>query len=242
MSQTEELVCVFGDLGAELAGLAWDLGDPGALLLRDGRVQPASFALEESGDAVAVVLTVDDSSAEANFAPRDAHLPLAADRNPAGLVTVTTGSADVRLAGTKGTRQSAGFVARWSDDPLSGAASFRFLAVEGGEGMLVVATARGEPGAAGHGDELTQGWLLIGEDVTPYDEALITSQYDGDGNPTRLGLELWPEDADQTSRAAATRVAGSPLGGVRADGTWAGLFRCHTDGAEGLGAYLLWRA
>jgi hypothetical protein len=242
MSQTEGLVCVFGDLAAGLAGLAWDLGDPGALLLRDGRVQPASFAFEESGDAAAVVLTVDDASAEATIAPRDAHLPLAGDRSPAGVVTVTTGTADVRLAAAKGTRQSAGLVARWRDDPLSGAATFRFLAVEGGEGMLLVATARGEPGAAGHGDELTQGWLLSGEDVTPFEEALITSQYDGDGNPMRLGLELWPEDADQTSRAAATRVAGSPLGGIRADGTWAGLFRCHTDGAEGLGAYLLWRA
>jgi hypothetical protein len=55
-------------------------------------------------------------------------------------------------------------------------------------------------------------------------------------------LELWPEDADQTSRAGACRVTGSLIGGTEAGGTWAGLFRCHADGTEGLGSYLLWRA
>ena len=49
-------------------------------------------------------------------------------------------------------------------------------------------------------------------------------------------------EAERASRAAATRVTASLLGGVRAGGIWAGLFRCHTDGSEGLGSYLLWRA
>jgi hypothetical protein len=37
-------------------------------------------------------------------------------------------------------------------------------------------------------------------------------------------------------------VAASSLGGVSLGNAWAGLFRCHTDGSEGLGSYLLWRA
>jgi hypothetical protein len=86
------------------------------------------------------------------------------------------------------------------------------------------------------------GILRIGGGDVAYDEALISTQYDGAGDPTRFGLELWPPDADQTTRAAATRVSSSLLGGARSGGAWGGLFRCHTDGVEGFGAYLLWRA
>lgn len=234
------LVCSFGDLDAGLGGLAWDGGEPGGLLLCEQRVGAASFALEESGDAATVVLSADDASAEATFAPRDAALPLADPEGHGADVTVTTGTAEVRSAG-KTTSRSPGLLARWDRDPLAGAATFRFLAVELGGGGLLVATARGEPGAAGHGEERTLGWQLSGEEVSRF-ETLISTQYDGEGTPTRIGLELWPADADQTSRAAATRVAGSALGGFSSNGTWAGLFRCHTDGTAGQGTYLLWRA
>ena len=84
--------------------------------------------------------------------------------------------------------------------------------------------------------------MLRGEDATPFEDTFISTQYDGGDDPTRLGLELWPEEAERASRAAATRVAASALGGIRTDSTWAGLFRCHTDGSEGIGSYLLWRA
>ena len=43
-------------------------------------------------------------------------------------------------------------------------------------------------------------------------------------------------------RAAAVRVSGSLLGGIRQGDTWAGFFRCHTDEQDGLGTYLLRRA
>jgi hypothetical protein len=83
--------------------------------------------------------------------------------------------------------------------------------------------------------------MLRGEEPTPFEETLISTQYDGDDVPTRIGLELWPEEAERASRAAATRVAASSLGGVRVGNVWAGLFRCQTDGVLGLGSYLLWR-
>src|SRR4051794_13408721 len=44
-------VCGFGDLQAGLGGLAWDIGEPGALMLSEGKVRPATFALEVDGDA-----------------------------------------------------------------------------------------------------------------------------------------------------------------------------------------------
>jgi hypothetical protein len=99
------------------------------------------------------------------------------------------------------------------------------------------------PGVPGHGDERTTAIRrdLREPEAIRYDEALISTQYDGAGHPTRFGLELWPPDADQTTRAAATRVSASLLGGAPSGQTWAGLFRCHTEGFEGHGTYLLWR-
>jgi hypothetical protein len=126
-------------------------------------------------------------------------------------------------------------------DPLQSATTFRHITVETAEGMIVC-TATGPQGITGHGDEHTSARLHAGGEDIPYEEALISTQYDGAGDPTRFGLELWPPDADQTTRAAATRTSGSLLGGARSGGSWAGLFRCHTDGAEGAGTYLLWRA
>ena len=124
---------------------------------------------------------------------------------------------------------------------LEGAAIFRHIVVEVEHGMIVC-TAVGPAGISGHAEERTEGTLREGDDGIPYDEALISTQYDGSGDPTRFGLELWPPDADQTTRAAATRVSASLLGGARSGDVWAGLFRCHTDGVEGIGAYLLWRS
>ena len=101
--------------------------------------------------------------------------------------------------------------------------------------------SRGDPGAD-HGDERSSAWTIRGEEDTRFEDTFVSTQYDGDDGPTRFGLELWPEEAERASRAAATRVAASSLGGVRLGGAWAGLFRCETDGILGLGSYLLWRA
>ncbi len=123
-----------------------------------------------------------------------------------------------------------------------GAGAFRSIAIEGPDEEFLIAAALGEPGSEGHGAERASGWLLEGEDATPFEEALISTQYDAAGEPTRFGLELWPEDADQIEPRrgdASLRVLARRRG---AGGTWAGLFRCHTDGTEGLGSYLLWRA
>jgi hypothetical protein len=233
------LICGFGDVAAGLAGLAWDLGEPGGLLLSDGRVQPATFALEEGGDAATLELTAGETTVEATLSPRAAALPLAGDpRGP----ELTACEAEVRSTGGAQTRICPGQIGRWSSDPTSGAAVFRQIVVEGADQSSLVAVATGRPGAAGHGEERTAAWQLEGESEAPFEEALISTQYDGAGEPTRFGLELWPPDAERSTRAAAVRVSGSLLGGISAGAIWAGVFGCHTDGHEGLGSYLLWRA
>jgi hypothetical protein len=133
------------------------------------------------------------------------------------------------------------FEAQLDADALQGAATFRQIAVEAADGATIVCTAVGAPGIPGHSDERTTAILDAGGEQVHYEDALVSTQYDRSGDPTRFGLELWPTDADQTTRAAATRIAASLLGGARSGGAWAGLWRCHTDGVEGIGAYLLWR-
>jgi hypothetical protein len=157
--------------------------------------------------------------------------------NGGGTLAVTPCAAEVRRSGTE-TVACRGQITRWSGDPLAGAATFRHLAIEAADGALLVAIARGEPGAEGHGEERASAWR-IGEDGTEsaFEEALISTQYSGAGRPTRVGLELWPgEDGPPM------RVACSILGSAEMRGGWASFLNARTDGAEGLGSYLLWRA
>jgi hypothetical protein len=239
MSDTPDraLIWGFGDVAAGLGGLAWDLGEPGALLLSKGAVRPATFAIEEGGDATVLELTGEDETLEATLSPQMGVIPEAAEGNPMGFRAISC-LAEVRSKGASQTLQCSGQITRWEGRFLKGAGTLRHLAIQDGDAQ-VIATSQGEPGAA-HGEEHSSGWMLGGEGAS-FEETLITTQYDRAGDPTRIGLELWPKDADQTSRAGAVRVAGSVVGGVKRGGAWAGLFRCHTDGTEGLGSYLLWR-
>jgi hypothetical protein len=230
-------VCGFGDPAAGVGGLAWDLGEPAALLLREGEAGSATFALEEGGDAATLEVTAGDTSVEATLSPRTAEIPLGDE----GGLTVVVCVADVSANHGSQSFQCPGQISRWSADPLEGAGTARHLAIDAGEQSLLVVESRGEPGAV-HADERAGAWLIRDEDDTPFEDSFISTQYDGQGAPTRFGLELWPEEAERASRAAATRVAASSLGGISVGNVWAALFRCHTDGSEGLGSYLLWRA
>ncbi len=238
---TRGFICGFGDVQAGIGGLAWDLGEPGALLLNQGEVRQASFALEHDLETVTVEITAEADTVAATLAPQRTLVDHPSAENPVEF-KATASLAEVRPKGGGQTIECTGQISEWIGDPLEGAGVLRHVAVGGAPGSLLVAIARGLPGGEGHGSEHAGGWLLSGDSGSSYDETLISTQYDGGGDPTRLGLELWPEDADQSSRAGATRVSGSLLGGFGTGAFWAGLFSCHTDGVEGLGSYLLWRA
>jgi hypothetical protein len=239
--EARSFVCAFGDLESGLGGMAWDLGEPAALLLSGGEVRQATFGLERDLDTTTVQITADDEVIDATLTPART---LVAHPNPENPVELRAAAsiAEVRPKGGGHAIECAGQLTEWVGDPLDGAGLLRHLGIGSGPDSLLIATARGLPGAEGHGSEHAGGWLLRGDGGTPFDETLISTQYDADGRPSRIGLELWPEDADTSSRAAATRVSGSLLGGFATGSVWAGLFRCHTDGTEGLGSYLLWRA
>lgn len=129
------------------------------------------------------------------------------------------------------------FETSWDADPLEGATVFRHVAVQAPDGATIVVSSMGPPGIDGHGLERTEGVLQTRSESTPFAEAFLSTQYDAQGRPTRVGLELWRGDD-----APPTRIVASLLGGAETDGTWAGFLRCRADGVEGLGSYLLWRS
>jgi hypothetical protein len=230
-------VCSFGDPASGTGGVAWDFGEPGALLLTEGKAQSATFALEEGGDAATLEITAGEAALEATVSPRTAEIPLGDTGNLSVLVCV----ADVSPKDGSESVQCPGQISRWSTDPTEGAGTFRHLAIDAGDQSWLMVESRGDPGAE-HGDEQSSAWTIRGEEDTRFEDTFVSTQYDGEDGPTRFGLELWPEEAERASRAAATRVAASSMGGVRLGGAWSGLFRCETDGILGLGSYLLWRA
>jgi hypothetical protein len=235
------LVCGFSDMASGLGGLAWDLAGGGGLLLSDGEVADAEPEISADEKMANVRLTSGKLSVEAELVFHTAPIGL----DPAGggtpQVQAATCTATIEADGRK--LQCPGHLSRWDGDPVDGAGTFRHLAIEAADGSLILLVAQGLAGASGHGEEQTAGWALDPEGAaTAFGEALLSTQYDAGGNPTRLGLELWPEGEEQTVRAAATRPSATRLGGAEHAGMTAALFRSHVDGTDGLASYLLWRA
>jgi hypothetical protein len=237
----------FSDLAAGLGGLAWQLGGSGGLLLNGNEVQEAEVDLVAEDDGVRLEMRAAGAEVEAVLTPSAGMTePRSADgaEPPGGALEAGICTATVRSKGLGRTVQGAGHLTRWDTDPLAGAGRFRHLAVEAAEGSLVLFSARSAPGAENHGDEEVAAWLLDSEGgVSSFDEALLSNQYANGVVPTRIGLELWPAGEDHSVRAAALRGAGTRLGGTEdaEEGVTATLLRCSTEGAEGLGAYLIWR-
>lgn len=236
------LVCGFSDMASGLAGLAWELAGGGGLLLSEGEVAEAEAEISVEEQAPSLRMKAGGLAVEAGLAPHTEPVSLEpAEGKAATKVRAATCTANVESDGR--TLQCPGHLSRWEGDPLDGAGTFRHLAIEGPDGSLILLVALGPPGAAGHSEEETFAWTLDPEgSATAFGEALLSTQYDPGGAPTRLGLELWPQGEEQTLRAAATRPSATRIGGTDRDGLSAALFRSHTDGAEGLASYLVWRA
>lgn len=238
------LVCGFFDLAGGLGGLAWELGDRGGLLLLGEEVRAADVDVSADDDVTRTTLTAAGEKVEASLAPRVEPVAPggpAGAKPPGGKVEMALCFAAVQGPGGR-SAQCAGHLSRWQRNP-AGEGTFRHLAVEAPEGALVLAVSIGPPGAA-HGEEEAAAWLLDAEGGhTAFGESLLSTQYDEAGRQTRVGLELWPAGEEQTSRAAATRGAGTRLGGTDAGeaGVSGALLRCSVEGSAGLGSYLIAR-
>ena len=234
------------DVAAGLGGLAWDLGEPGAVLLSEGRGRgPRASRSRRAASAATLEITAGDQTLEATLRRTRPRSRSQISRGGDPGRPHASAPAPPRCAPPEGRRPALLRVTSRAGiaNPLEGAAVFRHLAIERRERVLA---GRDRAGATGRrGPRRGAGGRLAarGRDASGL-------RGDADLHPVRrrrdgrraLGLELWPEDADQSSRAAATRVSGSSLGVVESGHSAAGLFGCHADGTEGFGSYLLWRA
>jgi len=241
------IVCGFSDLAAGVGGLAWELGGRGGLLLNSNEVQEAEVGISPEGEGVRLEMRTKGVEVEATLVPSPGTVEPRSPGGtepPGGTLEAAICTATIRSKGWGRTFQCPGHLTSWASDPHDGAGRFRHLAAEAAEGSLLLLCSRGAQCAESHGDEEAAAWLLEPEGgVVTFGEALLSTQYDEAGRQTRAGLELWPEGEEQTTRAAATRAAGTRLGGTEAAGrgVTVALLRCSTEGAEGLGSYLIWR-
>jgi hypothetical protein len=83
--------------------------------------------------------------------------------------------------------------------------SLRLVTAAFENGRLLALAAVRPAGADGH-DEPPRGALVQPTgDVVAFAEALLSTEYDADGSPSRIGLELYPEAEAVPLRAAADR-------------------------------------
>jgi len=239
-SEPEALVCGFADPGGAVAGACWRLGgSDGGVLLAGDAVSGAEAEISESGGDLHLKLSAGEANCEASLAPRpDAVALEGPDGDPAGIfAAICAAEVEFELKGRKRSVSCQGHLTSWERVPDGEA--LRYLAVPLDDDGLVVLVAARPAGTEGHSDEQLNAWLLDPEGgATPFAEALLSTQYDGDGRQTRAGLELWPVGEGETH---PMRAAGTAIGVAGNGGLSAALLRTSSEGRTGVGDYLIWR-
>jgi hypothetical protein len=112
--------------------------------------------------------------------------------------------------------------------------SLRLLSARLGDERLIAIVALRPAAAEGHGDEVVAGAVGNAEGFEQLEQALLSTEYDPQGLPRRVGLELRSERGGLALRVAGeiTATALSDSGGVRR--LAAGL-TLRSAGATGVG-------
>ena len=228
----------FSDEAAQIAGLAWSLsGHEGALVALAGKLSGPGSAASSTGDSFAVEATVGDRSVSVEASASEWH-ELLADPLPPGSPSAALGQAEVRIGGPDERLTCSSTITRWAGDPADGAELVRHLGFPAAGGGAIVMVACRPEGAEDHASEAAWAWQLDrGDGPKPFVEALLSTQYDSEGLPSRAGLELWPDDPD----APATRAAGSRPVTAVFDGVTVALMHTSAEGFPGVGGYLIVR-
>jgi hypothetical protein len=114
----------------------------------------------------------------------------------------------------------------------------RSIGIVFSDGGLLALSARRPATATGHGDEVLAA-VLCGPDGAPVEvsEAMLSTEYGGDGVQRRATLELWIDGEEgQPLRGAGTLISSSS---IRRPGlsSEVAFFRWALEGREGLGHY-----
>jgi hypothetical protein len=116
----------------------------------------------------------------------------------------------------------------------------RVLSARLDDGSRLAIAAIRPAGAEGHGEEAISGLLVADGAVEELDQVLLSTEYDGEGKVSRIGLELYRADGGIPLRVAgeATAVELAERGDVRHQRT---ELRLRSGDAAGPGLYEILR-
>jgi hypothetical protein len=124
---------------------------------------------------------------------------------------------------------------RLADEPdWEALESLRVVSAAFEDGRLLAVAAARPVGADGHDAAEPRGILVdAGGEAVELAEALLSTEYDADGTPTRIGLEIYPRPG-----AIPLRVAADREGPARVDdGAETTAMSFRMDGARGSGVF-----
>jgi hypothetical protein len=103
---------------------------------------------------------------------------------------------------------------------------------------LTVTTVR-PAGSEGHGDELVGAYRAAGESPpAPYEEARVSTIYDGSGEILKAGLELYMPGDEYPRRASGEAIAATVLR-AGASKLAISFLRWSIQGSPGQGSYMV---
>jgi hypothetical protein len=229
------VLAAFGDLDADIWGVA--LGGPEPRLAVGSLSDGAPVALRPARTAEpGAEWTLSAGADSVTIAP-------AAE---AGALTLTHVTGRFERAGGDSAELSLGGV-RCELHADGRLASVRLVAAWFGSERGVALSAYRPQGAGGQDrDRIEVALNGESEGLSVFDPHLSTT-YDADGVPRRMGVELWlgeTEEGDQFPRRVAGEASGSHASGASAAGMRVGAhaLRCHSRGETGAGVYLLLQA
>jgi hypothetical protein len=118
--------------------------------------------------------------------------------------------------------------------------SIRLVSATFDDGAALGVAALRPRDAHGHGDDIVFARLVDADgEETATSEALISVEYDAEGAPRRLGLELWPEPESTPLRVAANRTGEAEAG---SEGRATVPMRFRLGGTSGRGVYEILRS
>lgn len=232
---TSTPIIAFADLEAGLWGLACGGDAPQAMVstLSGAGPELAPARLDADGSRWTVNapgLTLDLEPLEAPTATADAERRIGACR-VTGAATIDGGRRELAAGGI-----------RLSHATADTAGSLRLFGgwFAGGAGLGLLAVRA--PGATHDRDSVSV--IAVGEEHPEVLDPRLSTTYDADGVPRRIGIELWladePEGEQQWARHAAGAVTGSAVtGGGALASLRAQALTCSSRGQTGAGVFLL---
>ena len=196
---------------------------------------PAAGALGAGGDGERGSLALGGASLEVELERLGE--PMRLDGSLVGAAELTVCRANGALRRDSDEMQVDGLAVRTraTDGGPPDASVRRSIAIAFADGGLLALLAARPAGATGHGDEEIVVGLTEPDGQVAIREALLSTEYDGEGRHRRANIELWRDD-DLPLRAAGAIVNGATVevGEMRID---TGFFRWSLDGRPGLGRY-----